>query len=218
MEQQLLFLINRQWTSPALDLFMAAMSSFDLWIVPLIITAVCLLIFGGFKGRAFVLVAGLLVGISDGGVSQHLKKLALRPRPHEVLADVRRVDLRRAKPKVLALFQKPKTSLSRPEAGKQGGNSFPSSHTVNNFCLAMVAAAFYRRRGALVFLIAASVGYSRVYVGSHWPSDVVASAFLGCGIALLGLPLCEWVWRKAAGRWAPAFLEAHPSLLEKQPA
>jgi undecaprenyl-diphosphatase len=216
MEQQLLLLINRQWTNPALDLFMAALSSWDVWIVPLTVAAVCVLMFGAFKGRAFLVVVGLLVGINDGVVSQSLKKIVQRPRPHEVLADVRQVSLRPTEPALLAmlsLFKKPRAKLSHPKPGEQGGNSFPSSHTANNFCFAMALTAFFRRWGWLSFALAACVGYSRVYVGSHWPSDALASAFLGTGLALLCLPLCELVWRKCTPRLAPEMARRHPTLL-----
>ncbi len=212
MEQQLLFLVNRQWTNPALDLFMAAMSSFDVWLIPLVILGLCLLIFGGFKGRAFVVIAGLLIGVSDGLVSQSLKKIVQRPRPGDVLANVRQVDLKAATPRLLALFKKPRIRESHPKPGYEGGRSFPSSHTANNFCLAMTATAFYRARGAWVFLIAACVAYSRVYVGAHWPSDAIASAFLGCGVALLCLAICEALWRAFAPRLTPRLATAHPSL------
>jgi undecaprenyl-diphosphatase len=218
MEQQLLFAVNKQWTNRPMDVFMAVMSSFDLWIVPLVFAALCLLIFGGFNGRAFVIVAGLLVGISDGAVSQHLKKLVGRPRPDEVLAGVRRVELARVKPKIMAVFTAPRVKFSKRPSGKTGGNSFPSSHTTNNFCLAVTAWAFFRRWGWLVFIPAICVAYSRVYTGAHWPSDAAASAFLGCAIALLCLPLCELAWRKLAPRWLPSIAVAHPALLGKAPA
>ena len=65
MEQQILFLINRQWTTPGLDVFMAAMSSFDLWTIPMIAVCMGLALFGGFKAHSMLVV--LAVAVSLGG-------------------------------------------------------------------------------------------------------------------------------------------------------
>src|SRR5438046_617239 len=85
MDQKLLFLINRQWTGPVLDRFMGLLSSFDAWIPPMIVLIGLLLWRGGFRGRAFVLTAALIVGINDGVVARTLKRWVDRPRPHQVL-------------------------------------------------------------------------------------------------------------------------------------
>jgi undecaprenyl-diphosphatase len=111
------------------------------------------------------------------------------------------------KPRILQVVTPPKVRFSRPGA-EHGGRSFPSSHTFNNFAVATVLALFYRR-GAWWFLVAGFIGWSRVYTGSHWPSDVLISAMLGCGLALILMSLFDWLWRKyGATRW-PAL----PSLI-----
>lgn len=62
-------------------------------------------------------------------------------------------------------------------------SSFPSGHTTLAFCTATSAFWVSRRRGdkfvGALFPWAAMVGWSRVYRGVHWPSDVVAGACLG---------------------------------------
>lgn len=212
MEQQLLFQINREWTSPALDRFMAAVSSLDFWLLPLGLVILATLIFGGWKARAMLVTLAVVVGVSDGVVADSLKKIIARPRPHQVLANVRVVDLRRARPRLLALWKPVKVKMSRPKPENVQGRSFPSAHVMNNFCAAVVLAYFYRRIGALWFIAAAVVAYSRVYVGSHWPSDVAISSLLGAGVALLLLPLCEWLWRCIGARLMPAVFARHPTL------
>ena len=215
MDQKLLFLINRQWTGPVLDRLMALLSSFPAW-VPFMAVLIALLFWrGGFHARAFVLCAGLIVGINDGVVSKGLKHLVSRPRPHQSIDGVRQVDLGKATPRILAIARPLKIKLSEASPDLEGidGRSFPSSHTVNTTSVALLAACFYRRRGWLAFLPSLGVAYSRIYTGSHWPSDVLASIFLGLGATLLLLCALEWLWQKYAGRLAPALHASHPSLL-----
>ena len=213
MDQQLLFLINREWTNPVLDRVMALMSSFDAWAPLVILVGLVLAIRGDFRARAFVLTAGLIVAINDGVVSNSLKKAVDRPRPHQSVNDVRQIDLAKAKPRTLAAFKPLKEKLSRVNLKDVEGRSFPSSHTINTVSVALVTACFYRRRGWLAFVPAALVGYSRVYTGSHWPSDVVTSVFLGLGFTMLWLLLLEWAWRTRGAHLLPRLHAAHPSLL-----
>ena len=218
MEQQILFLINRQWATPALDLFMAAMSSFALWKGPMIVAAVATALFGRFRARALLIVLLASIGIGNGVFCYALKIMAARPRPYEMMADVRRVDLQNIKPAVRALFQEAKTGMSHPVPGRVIGQSFPSAHAFNNFSLATALAIFYRRRGWLYFIPASVVAYSRVYVGAHWPGDVLAGIFLGMGITLLMTSLLDGLWRSYGGKILPRLHAMHPGLFAKASA
>jgi undecaprenyl-diphosphatase len=148
LDQQLFPLINHEWTTPSLDLLMAAMSSFDLWLPFLIVAALLTLLLGGFKARALVLCALLSVAVSDGVVSNSLKKTVNRPRPNQSQAGVRVVTLRKARPQFLALLKPPVVKTSEPERSPSPGRSFPSSHIMNNFAVAMTFACFYRHSSA----------------------------------------------------------------------
>jgi len=213
MDQKFLFLINRQWTSPALDYFMALLSNFAAWTPPLILLVGLLLWRGGFHARAFVLTAALIVGVNDGLLSRTLKHHADRPRPHQAINDVRQVELAKATPRLLALGKPLKIKFSKAAEKDVEGRSFPSAHTINTISVALVVACFYRGWGWLAFVPALLVGYSRIYTGSHWPSDVAVSLFLGLGSTLLLLCGLEWMWRKMGARLLPALHRQNPSLL-----
>jgi undecaprenyl-diphosphatase len=216
MDQALFFLVNQTWTSPGLDRLMATLSSFDVWTPLLLVGIVAVTIAGCFKARMMLVVLLVVVGITDGVVVNGLKHAVNRPRPKQVAA-VRVIDLKKTKPRFLAVFAPPAVKISTPEHGLIEGRSFPSGHTSDNFAAAAVLALFYRRFGWIYFLVAAAIGYSRLYTGAHWPSDVLFSAFLGTALGGLGVATAQLAWKRWGGRLAPQWSERHPSLLAKIP-
>jgi undecaprenyl-diphosphatase len=102
---------------------------------------------------------------------------------------------------------------SRASAEEVEGRSFPSAHTVNCFSVALAAVCLFGMRVWWGFIVAALVAYSRIYTGSHWPSDVVTSIFLGLGSTFLVVALAERIWQMVGRRCLPTMHAAHPSLL-----
>lgn len=91
-------------------------------------------------------------------------------------------------------------------------SSFPSMHTAAAFALAVVVGARHRRWRWPLLGFALLMGYSRIYVGDHYPLDVLAGAGLGtlCGVAMLLLG-GRTVVRLRARRPAPATRPGAPA-------
>src|SRR5438034_5922065 len=214
MDQSLFHLINEHWTSPALDLFMAALSNSEIWKPLFVAIGFSALFFVWFKALSFViclalslLIADLLTGVLKSAVDRH------RPKQVET---VRMVELQKTRPKFMSLFKKRTIRFSDQSDRNRSGPSFPSGHMTNNTIIATYCTLFYRRRGWFYWIITAAVGYSRIYLGAHWPSDIIATLFLAVGEALLMLGLFELIWRTGARKWAPNLYAQRPGLIVGQ--
>src|SRR2546423_5389837 len=207
MDQSLFHLINQQWTSAPLDLLMAGLSDSQIWRPFFIAAGMGALLFGGFTARMFVIC--LLISLAIAGlVTSGLKSAVARHRPKQ-MQTVRMVQLQKARPKFLTLFKKPTIRVSDSTDRSRSGPSFPSGHTVNNTIAATYFTLFYRRRGWLYWFVAMAVGYSRIYLGAHWPSDVVATLFLGIGATLLLLWFFGLIWRKTGAKTRRGLFKRH---------
>lgn len=67
--------------------------------------------------------------------------------------------------------------------------SFPSGHTLHAVCFTTIATAHFPELGLLLVPFALLVATSRVLLGLHYPSDVLAGAAIGGALATLGLSL-----------------------------
>jgi undecaprenyl-diphosphatase len=167
-DQGLFYLINDVWTAPVLDWLMPTLSRAGnfgaVWLVLLGVIA----IFGKRAGRT-VALAGLFALVLGHVVSDVLKLLTVRPRPFVSLPDVR------------SLVAGPRSY------------AFPSGHAASAFSVATGVVLAAKRSlnrvplpGWAMLVLAVAISYSRVYVGVHYPTDVLAGAGLGVACGWIG--------------------------------
>ncbi|UYQ93871.1 phosphatase PAP2 family protein [Chitinophaga horti] len=164
---QLFFNINGQWTHPFLDHLLPWLREPYLW-APLYLFLMVFAVYNyGWKGFFWLVMYIVTFAIADQ-LSGFCKSFVGRLRPFNdpVLAPYVRV--------LVGYY---------PRSG-----SFTSSHAANHFALATFS--FITLRGVfgrwawLFFLWAAAIGYSQVYVGVHFPLDIVGGALLGIMIGV----------------------------------
>lgn len=98
--------------------------------------------------------------------------------------------------------ERPFDALERVEPlfGGTVGGSLPSGHAATSFAGAVVLTYLFPRGAPAFFLLAVAIAFSRVYVGVHFPSDVLAGAALGAAVAGLILVVVRFRRPSAAGR------------------
>ncbi len=98
-------------------------------------------------------------------------------------------------------FKRDRPYVSYPEIQKLssgGSNSFPSGHTSEAFATATSLSMTFPKWYVIApsFLWASAVGYSRMDLGVHYPTDVFAGALIGSGSAYLSYKLNKWINKK----------------------
>jgi undecaprenyl-diphosphatase len=157
------YLINHAHT-PFLDWFMPLLSNRSngggIWIGIGLIMRAC----GKTHVRKGALLL-LLVLLCSYLMNESLKVVFGRSRPFEALNDV-------------ALLVKPMNSLS-----------FPSGHAVAAFSSACILIRKVPKLAWFFLILAVLISFSRIYVGMHYPSDILAGALIGLAFGILLLKL-----------------------------
>ena len=176
---QALFEAINGWHVPWADIVMYWVSEKTFWIPFYALLLLFIYRKVGLKQTLFVLLAvAILITLTDRITSGLIKPWVARFRPCRLEAGLEMA-----------------VHIVRDHCGGKYG--FVSSHAANFFGLATFMALFFSRKGlSVLFLgIAALVGYSRIYLGVHYPGDVLGGALIGviCGLLVM------WGYRTLIG-------------------
>jgi undecaprenyl-diphosphatase len=169
-DERLFRLLNEGWLHPVLDPVMPLVTDARNYLIPFILAAIVILYVGRLRGLRFLVLATVSIVVADA-ISTHVFKQAFfRTRPCIALEGVRQL------------------------VGCVNSPSFPSNHAANAAALATLATLSMPRLWAPAVALAALVGYSRIYVGAHYPLDVLAGGVLGIAIALALSGVMTLLW------------------------
>jgi undecaprenyl-diphosphatase len=161
-DQQLFLFINSS-NSPFFDQVMHAISGRLIW-VPLYL-AILIFLTVKFKRKFLVILIFIILAATLADQSSvFVKNIVLRLRPcHE--------------PSLMGIVH-----LVNGECG--GVYGFVSSHATNSFDVALLSLLFIKKRWYTISIIlwASIIGYSRIYLGVHYPADVICGSLLGAFI------------------------------------
>ena len=160
LDKNLFYILNTKITASFLDFFMPFITTKTNFIEVIIFAWLMIFIMGTRKDRKTLIIVVLAVLLSDLATDV-LKNLIYRVRPCNALADVRIL------------------------AGCTESFSFPSGHATNVFAAAVYLSYVYSRYLPIFLILAALVAYSRIYVGVHYPLDVIGGAVVGSVGAVL---------------------------------
>lgn len=155
----LFYWINRDLGRSWLDPVFIFLTELKFFIIPIAFVIGALLTIGGRKGRLMVVALLLAVLLADQISAHCIKPWVRRTRPCNVLPD------------------------DRTPYGKSSALSFPSSHATNIAAVMMVLGLGFTEWSWAFALWAFLVGLSRIYLGLHYPTDVLGGWVLG---AVLG--------------------------------
>lgn len=182
IDRYLFLFFNNTLSNPVFDIIFPFVTKGRNWIIPGVIIAVVFLYFGKKKALVVLGCAIITIAISDPMSVRILKPLfhRLRPCHPSFFIDGTHMFLDGGR----FLFGH-KTSLS-----------FPSAHATNMFAQAMLLTLFYPKQIIWFFIFASFIGYSRIYVGVHYPIDILGGAIFGIGIGAAVYLLYNYIWQR----------------------
>lgn len=170
-EQNILLWLQNNMRNDILNHIMKLITSLGNGGIIWIITALVLLIPKKTRKTGIMVISGLLLSLIVNNII--LKNLVARTRPYDMIAGL--------------------TSL----VGIQSDYSFPSGHAASSFVAAVIIfKSLPKKYGIPALILAFLISFSRLYVGVHYPTDVIAGALIA---TIIGLFVC-WLEKIIEGK------------------
>lgn len=169
--------INQEWTSTLADTWLPILTDLHKtpWFFYVLPVLILLALGKQFKIHAVTILIGLVLCLAvNDWAGGKVKRSIPRPRP----------------------FQVTQTTAAVQKSPASENTSFYSNHSANNFAAAAYLSFFMPVLSWLFFPIALLIGYSRIYNGVHYPSDVLVGALMGL------------IWGQAFSHFASRFITA----------
>lgn len=152
-DDRILNFIQENLRNPIMDKIIPIITSLGNGGLVWIIIAIIFIITKKYRKYGLIMLITLIICELVGDIA--IKHLVGRERPFNVT-------------KAIELLIKPPT-----------GYSFPSGHTMSSFAAATIISKMNKKFGIAAFILAALIGFSRMYLYVHYPSDVLVGCILG---------------------------------------
>ena len=183
IDKQIMVFLNKTISNPIFDFIMPIITNQNFLVFFGLILIGYLAYFGGKRGKITIVLLLIAAGFSDAICFQIIKPWVGRIRPsHEFYEYINLL------------------------VSKGGKYSFPSNHAANSFVFATVLSYFYDKNRISLYILASTIAFSRVYVGVHYPLDIIFGSIIGYIISWIILSLWviikmrelkrgrKWVW------------------------
>ena len=168
IDKQIMVFFNKTISNPIFDFIMPIITNQNFLVFSGLILIGYLAYYGEKRGRITIVVLLIAASFSDAICFQVIKPWVGRIRPSHEFYDY--------------------INLLVSKGGKY---SFPSNHAANSFVFATVLSYFYEKNKTFLYILASAIAFSRVYVGVHYPLDIVSGAIIGYIISWMVLSM--WV-------------------------
>ena len=168
LDKQIMVFLNKTISNPIFDFIMPIITNQNFLVISGLILIGYLAYYGEKRGKITIAVLLIAAGFSDAICFQIIKPWVGRIRPsHEFYEYINLL------------------------VSKGGKYSFPSNHAANSFVFATVLSYFYDKNRISLYILASTIAFSRVYVGVHYPLDIIFGSIIGYIISWIILSL--WV-------------------------